>query len=140
MFEAGPRADDRTMNKNKTKNKTPDQNPLPPPPLSETRKRRLTRSSDDKMIGGVAGGLGRHLDVIDIIRSLRHKLACRPCRHRFPHQFSTRIHFRVGLCDNKPFPLERGKKFHFIENSAFSYFAKRRLNKSKFIDSGIRRQ
>ncbi len=45
------------------KNKTPDQNPLPPPPRSETPKRRLTRSSDDKMIGGVAGGLGRHLDV-----------------------------------------------------------------------------
>ncbi len=50
------------------KNKTPDQNQLPPPPpQSETPKRRLTRSSDDKMIGGVAGGLGRHLDVDPVL-------------------------------------------------------------------------
>ena len=64
MSEAGLGADDRIMNENQNPNQNPDQNPLPPPPSpSDTTKRRLTRSSDDKMIGGVAGGLARHLDV-----------------------------------------------------------------------------
>ena len=64
MFTAGPGADDRSMNENQN----PNPNPLPPPPpRSETPKRRLTRSSDDKMIGGVAGGLGRHLDVDPVL-------------------------------------------------------------------------
>ena len=60
MSEAAMWADDLTMNEN--------QNPLPPPPPpSSTTARRLTRSSDNKMIGGVAGGLGRHLDVDPVI-------------------------------------------------------------------------
>jgi phage shock protein PspC (stress-responsive transcriptional regulator) len=34
-----------------------------PQPEPEPQPRRLTRSSTDRMIGGVAGGLGRHLNV-----------------------------------------------------------------------------
>ena len=35
----------------------------PTTPQPEPPPRRLTRSSTDRMIGGVAGGLGRHLNV-----------------------------------------------------------------------------
>jgi phage shock protein PspC (stress-responsive transcriptional regulator) len=35
----------------------------PTPPQPEPRRPRLTRSSDDRLVGGVAGGLGRHLDI-----------------------------------------------------------------------------
>jgi phage shock protein PspC (stress-responsive transcriptional regulator) len=40
--------------------------PIPDPPVGEggpPPPRRLTRSSEDRMIGGVAGGLGRYFDV-----------------------------------------------------------------------------
>jgi phage shock protein PspC (stress-responsive transcriptional regulator) len=40
---------------------TPPTNPLPEQP--EQPPRRLTRSTTDRMIGGVAGGLGRHLNI-----------------------------------------------------------------------------
>jgi phage shock protein PspC (stress-responsive transcriptional regulator) len=35
----------------------------PQPPSPAPPPRRLTRSNDDRIIGGVAGGLGRHLDI-----------------------------------------------------------------------------
>ena len=35
----------------------------PTPPPSQPGVRRLTRSSSDKLIGGVAGGLGRYFGV-----------------------------------------------------------------------------
>ena len=35
----------------------------PTPPQPEEPPRRLTRSSSDRLIGGVAGGIGRHLNV-----------------------------------------------------------------------------
>ena len=35
----------------------------PTPPQPEQPRRRLTRSSTDSVIGGVAGGLGRHLNI-----------------------------------------------------------------------------
>jgi len=40
----------------------PDQ-PAPDQPAQEQPPRRLTRSSEDSLIGGVAGGIGRHLNV-----------------------------------------------------------------------------
>jgi phage shock protein PspC (stress-responsive transcriptional regulator) len=43
-----------------TSPQTPPQDPAPSP-------RRLTRSSDDRIIGGVAGGLGRHLGIDPIL-------------------------------------------------------------------------
>jgi phage shock protein PspC (stress-responsive transcriptional regulator) len=38
-----------------------------PPPAPGPEARRLTRSSDDRIIGGVAGGLGRHLGIDPIL-------------------------------------------------------------------------
>jgi phage shock protein PspC (stress-responsive transcriptional regulator) len=35
--------------------------------LRPTRPRRLTRSSSDKKLGGVAGGLGRYFDVDPVL-------------------------------------------------------------------------
>ena len=43
----------------------------PPPPAAATAAagapRRLTRSSSDRVLGGVAGGLGRYFDIDPII-------------------------------------------------------------------------
>src|SRR5215218_6661147 len=36
---------------------------MPPDPPPEPPRPRLTRSTSDSVIGGVAGGLGRHLNV-----------------------------------------------------------------------------
>jgi phage shock protein PspC (stress-responsive transcriptional regulator) len=47
---------------------SPDEQPAPP--------RRLTRSSTDRIIGGVAGGLGRHLGVDPIIVRVGFVLLC----------------------------------------------------------------
>jgi phage shock protein PspC (stress-responsive transcriptional regulator) len=40
---------------------------VPPPPAPGPEPRRLTRSSSDRIIGGVAGGLGRHLGIDPIL-------------------------------------------------------------------------
>jgi phage shock protein PspC (stress-responsive transcriptional regulator) len=47
----------------------PDQPPAtgPTEPMSSAEPRRLTRSSSDKVLGGVAGGLGRYFDIDPII-------------------------------------------------------------------------
>lgn len=39
----------------------------PPPPGAEAGARRLTRSTSDRMLGGVAGGLGRYFGIDPII-------------------------------------------------------------------------
>ena len=36
-------------------------------PLPSSRPRRLTRSSSDKMIGGVAGGLAEYFDIDPVV-------------------------------------------------------------------------
>ncbi|HZH24395.1 MAG TPA: PspC domain-containing protein [Solirubrobacteraceae bacterium] len=41
----------------------PQPDPTPTPPQPEPAPRRLTRSTTDSLIGGVAGGIGRHLNV-----------------------------------------------------------------------------
>jgi phage shock protein PspC (stress-responsive transcriptional regulator) len=41
--------------------------PPPPPPEPEPAPRRLTRSTSDRLIGGVAGGLGRYFGVDPIL-------------------------------------------------------------------------
>jgi phage shock protein C len=41
--------------------------PMPPPPPAEAGPRRLTRSRQDRVIGGVAGGLGRHLGIDPVL-------------------------------------------------------------------------
>ena len=45
----------------------PKDDPPPPPPTPSPPVRRLTRSSSDKLIGGVAGGLGRYFGVDPIL-------------------------------------------------------------------------
>src|SRR5215218_3116461 len=45
---------------------TPPAPPAPPTP-PEPSPRRLTRSSSDTVLGGVAGGLGRYFDIDPII-------------------------------------------------------------------------
>jgi phage shock protein C len=37
--------------------------PGPPPPIPDPEPRRLTRSSRDRMIGGVSGGIGRYFGI-----------------------------------------------------------------------------
>jgi phage shock protein PspC (stress-responsive transcriptional regulator) len=44
-----------------------EQQPPPPPPPATAPVRRLTRSSTDKVIGGVCGGLGRYFGIDPII-------------------------------------------------------------------------
>ena len=39
-----------------------------PPTEPQPEPRRLTRSSTDSLVAGVAGGLGRHLNVDPLIR------------------------------------------------------------------------
>ena len=41
--------------------------PPPPPPQEEPAPRRLTRSTSDRVLGGVAGGLGRYFGVDPIL-------------------------------------------------------------------------
>ena len=48
----------------------------PPPPRDDPPPRRLTRSSTDRWIGGVAGGLGRHLGIDPIIVRVVFVLLC----------------------------------------------------------------
>jgi phage shock protein C len=50
--------------------RTQDGPPPPPPstpPVDATGPRRLTRSRSDRVLGGVAGGIGRHLGIDPII-------------------------------------------------------------------------
>src|SRR5215210_1079306 len=46
---------------------TPPDSPTPPDPPVAPGPRKLTRSSSDKVLGGVAGGLGRYFDIDPII-------------------------------------------------------------------------
>ena len=54
------------MDVNDTQGNGPDEEPTveePQAPAGEPAPRRLTRSRDDRLIGGVCGGLGRYFNV-----------------------------------------------------------------------------